>query len=302
MTVEPFSPDAECSDRNGCDGATRTTDIGQYVFSVHIMPSDEGLWFPVDAVQFAYTWPADWEVTGVWICEGATLVSGDPYQPDSVLEIELGSCVHPGEWPPNPKPALLQFVIDCTSPGPFMRADDAMDTGMRTCDSESDGYPSGTWTQDFWQTSLIAIGDYCGRLILRACEYCDWSQTLAGSFLTPELDLTLDFGSSIVDTVHVRDHYCGGLPAECGSTQYNDPCVDDLRASVPWITTRSLSEDDEYDKYYEVSVSTVGLEPGDYQTRLNVWDTGCIDCQPNCQELRLTVLPRCRRVRHRGRR
>ncbi len=285
-TVEPYASQDGCEPRYGCDGETAGEEPGTYLFGVNLNPYD--MWFPVDAVRLTPTWPSEWTVLDAWSC-GGTIVSGDPSLPSSALEIALDACIPPTDV--TERPPILQLLIDCTVPGRFS-FDLSPEPMLRTCELEGwMEYPPGIWTDEFWFTDRIEIGDFCGRLVFRPCDYCDSGHHLAGSFRTDPIDRVLMRGATLTDTVRVHDRFCGGPPAECGGIQYSDPCVRSLRADEPWIAIESLDTDESTEKRFAVTLTTAELDVGSYETRLHLLDTGCWDCVSTCQELRLEVTP-----------
>jgi hypothetical protein len=280
VSVEPYEGQDGCQLMLGCKGRTTAESPDVHLVSIHLNP-DGGVWYPYDGVRFTMSWPEDWLVEDTWLC-GASLVDGDLTNPGSAIELELDECQYPtGEA--EASPPVIQLVLDCVTPGRFSVDGGEVRPQLRTCDSEG-------WRDDFNITGRIEIGDFCGRLPRAACGECDASDHLAGSFLSPPLDVALPLGEVHVDTVRVRGYICGGLPSLCGGVPSDEPCLEGLVASVPWVQVSDLGMKGP-DSLFEVTVTTEGLAEGLHETRIVAESVGCTTCFSNCQELRLGVLP-----------
>lgn len=230
-------------------------------------------WASTDSVRFVLDWPGDWSVI-LWEACQAELVSGDPSARGSNLVFAYDECFGLSYDRP-----FFRMVVWCPTPGRF-RIKEGIES--HACGSE--------WIDEIFIHNHVEVGSYCGMLVYNSCGACP--RELAGSFSPGSLSLILPAGDAHVDTIRVNGGWdqgdCPSWPEEeCGG---DDPssCAGDVYDDESWISMALLESDGNH-RVYQVMVSTLGLEAGDYEGRVRL-SGNCVYCISTCMTVRLTVL------------
>lgn len=273
VSVRPQGTTGQCDDApDRCFGETHSYSLGRHRFDFYI--GDLHTYDPVDSVRFALDWPEEWNLTSFRLC-GAENPEGDLSTPDSGLLFVLDPCRM------DDQPFLvLQF--NCTIPGrlTIVEHPGTGDAAVHYCDGD-------LWVDEYYVGErYVEIGDYCGWTPQEdPCTYC--FRHNAARFDPSSLEISLDQGQVLIDTVQVADMGCFHILPECDHEQIPYGCVSRVESSVDWASVLEIDEQDDV-SIYEITVDADSLWGGEYHGR--IWaHTNCEWCVTTCMELTLFV-------------
>lgn len=142
------------------------------------------------------------------------------------------------------------------------------------------------WYEDSFYDHWVEVGEYCGMLVQRLCNFCQYSH--AGDFHPSSLDVVLPPGGTCTRTIRIHGDwvYCPALP-ECWPPP-NLPCSRHAYDTASWMSLELLQAED-FNRWYEVTVDAGDLDPGVYQGRIYIAEN-CEACRETCMPVQLTVL------------